>query len=150
MVERVALWGFVAVLVGLFVRLFVAVRPVVLNGLAAFGVVLLVAVPVSAQDRTAIALGAYITTGFIDASGTAYCHGAGTCHEVNPVLRPIVDRHGVVAAMAVKGAMHTGISAWLLRDRQRHERRAFWTAVALAGAQLAVDIGNNRRIGRQR
>jgi hypothetical protein len=150
MVARVALWGFVAVLVGLFVRLFEAVRPAVLNGLAALGVVLLVAVPVSAQDRTAIAIGAYITAGFVDAAGTAYCHGAGTCHEVNPVLSPIVDRHGVVAAMSVKGAMHTGISAWLLRDRKRHERRAFWTAVALAGAQLAVDIGNNRRIGRQR
>lgn len=147
---RVALWVIVAGVVGLFVRLVDAVRPVVLNGLAALGVVLLVAVPVQAQDRTAIALGSYMTAGFIDAAGTAYCHGAGTCREVNPVLRPIVDRHGVVAAMAVKGAMHSGISAWLLRDRKRHERRAFWTAVALAGAQLAVDIGNSRRVGRQR
>lgn len=104
-------------------------------------------VPAHAQDRkTPIALGAYMTAGFWDASATAYCHGARTCHEVNPVLAPIVDRRGVVPAMAVKGALHVGIAAWLLHDRHQHPKRAFWTAVALAGAQVAVNIGNTRRL----
>ena len=105
--------------------------------------------PAHAQDRkTPIALGAYITAGFWDASATAYCSGARTCHEVNPVLAPIVDRRGVVPAMAVKGALHVGIAAWLLHDRHAHPKRAFWTAVALTGAQVAVNVGNARRLKR--
>lgn len=106
--------------------------------------------PAQAQDRkTPIALGAYVASGFWDASSTAYCHGAGTCHEVNPLLAPIVDRHGVVPAMTVKGALHVGIAAWLLHDRHQHPTRAFWTAIALTSAQMAVNIGNTRRL-RQR
>ena len=106
-------------------------------------------VPAHAQDRkTPIALGAYMTAGYWDASATAYCSGARTCHEVNPVLAPIVDRRGVVPAMAVKGALHVGIAAWLLHDRHQHPKRAFWTAVALTGAQVAVNVGNARRMKR--
>lgn len=105
--------------------------------------------PAAAQDRkTPIALGAYMTVAFWDATLTAYCHGQGTCREVNPVLAPIVDQRGVVAGMTVKGAMHVGISAWLLHDRKQHPKRAFWTAVGLFGAQLAVNIGNARRLER--
>lgn len=108
-------------------------------------------VPAHAQDRkTPIALGAYMTAGYWDASATAYCSGARTCHEVNPVLAPIVDRRGVVPAMAVKGALHVGIAAWLLHDRHQHPKRAFWTAVALTSAQVAVNIGNTRRLRGQK
>lgn len=46
----VAMWGMVAVLVGLFVKAIGAVRPIVLNGLAALAVVLVVGAPVSAQQ----------------------------------------------------------------------------------------------------
>lgn len=103
--------------------------------------------PVQAQDRkTPIALGAYMTAGFWDASLTAYCSGAKTCHEVNPLLAPIVDRRGVVPAMTAKGALHVGIAAWLLHDRHQHPKRAFWTAVALTSAQVAVNVGNARRL----
>mgnify|MGYP000122440087 CR=1 FL=1 len=112
-----------------------------------FIVLLGLAAPAAAQDRrTPLALGAYMTAGFWDASMTAYCHGAGTCREVNPLLAPIVDRRGVVPAMTTKGALHVGIAAWLLHDRHAHPRRAFWTAVALTGAQMAVNIGNTRRL----
>jgi hypothetical protein len=105
--------------------------------------------PAHAQDRkTPIALGAYMTAGFWDASMTAYCSGAKTCHEVNPLLAPIVDRRGVVPAMTVKGALHVGLAAWLLHDRHQHPKRAFWTAVGLTAAQMAVNVGNARRVGR--
>ena len=111
-------------------------------------VLLLVGVtPAHAQDRkTPIALGAYMTAAYWDAASTAFCSGARTCHEVNPVLAPIVNRHGVVPAMTVKGALHVGIAAWLLHDRHQHPKRAFWTAVALTSAQMAVNIGNTRRL----
>lgn len=103
--------------------------------------------PAHAQDRkTPIALGTYMTAGYWDAASTAFCSGAKTCHEVNPVLAPIVDRRGVVAAMATKGALHVGIAAWLLHDRHAHPKRAFWTAVALTAAQMTVNIGNTRRL----
>lgn len=105
--------------------------------------------PAHAQDRkTPIALGAYMTAGYWDAASTAFCSGAKRCHEVNPVLAPIVDRRGVVPAMAVKGALHVGIAAWLLHDRHQHPKRAFWTAVGLTAAQMAVNVGNARRLKR--
>lgn len=105
--------------------------------------------PASAQDRkTPIALGAYMVAAQWDVAGTAFCHGQRTCREVNPLLSPIVDRRGVVPAMTVKGAMHVGISAWLLHDRHKHPKRAFWTAVGLTAAQVAVNIGNARRLKR--
>lgn len=108
---------------------------------------LLCAVPATAQDRkTPIAIGAYVVAGFWDATGTAHCLGQGTCREVNPLLAPVVDRRGPVLAMTFKGAMHTGIAAWLLHDRKAHPKRAFWTAVGLFGAQMAVNIGNARRL----
>jgi hypothetical protein len=105
--------------------------------------------PAQAQDRkTPIALGAYMTAAYWDAASTAYCSGAKTCHEVNPLLAPIVDRRGVVPAMTVKGGLHVGIAAWLLHDRHRHPKRAFWTAVGLTAAQVAVNVGNARRLQR--
>lgn len=105
--------------------------------------------PASAQDRrTPVALGAYMTAGYWDAASTAFCSGAKSCHEVNPFLAPIVDRRGVVPAMAVKGALHVGIAAWLLHDRHQHPKRAFWTAVGLTAAQMAVNVGNARRLKR--
>lgn len=126
-----------------------ALRPILLHGLPVALLVLVATVPASAQDRrTPIAIGAYMTAGFWDAAGTAYCHGKGTCREVNPLLAPLVDRRGVVPAMTVKGAMHVGISAWLLHDRHKHPKRAFWTAVGLTAAQVAVNIGNARRLTR--
>lgn len=138
---------FGAVLFGVIALVVQALRGVLQRGLPALLVLLLLASPAAAQDRkTPIALGAYMTAGFWDASATAYCSGAKTCHEINPVLAPIVDRRGVVPAMAAKGALHVGIAAWLLHDRHQHPKRAFWTAIALTGAQLAVNIGNTRRL----
>ncbi len=124
-----------------------ALRPILLHGLPVALLVLVATVPASAQDRrTPIALGAYMVAAQWDIAGTAYCHGQGTCREVNPLLAPIVDRRGVVPAMTVKGAMHVGISAWLLHDRHKHPKRAFWTAVGLTAAQVVVNIGNTRRL----
>lgn len=103
----------------------------------------------AAQDRkTPLALSAYMVAAQWDIAGTAFCHGQQTCREVNPLLAPIVDRRGVVPAMTVKGAMHVGIAAWLLHDRHKHPKRAFWTAVGLTAAQVAVNIGNARRLKR--
>lgn len=108
---------------------------------------LLLAAPVQAQEpRLKVALGAYVTAAFFDASYTSFCSGAKMCHEQNPILKPIVDRRGVVAAMTVKGAMHAGIAAGLLKLSKTHPQRAFWLTVALTGAQVAVDVANVRTL----
>jgi hypothetical protein len=100
----------------------------------------------AAQSETAthVALGSYLTASYFDASITAYCHGQGTCRETNPILRPIVEQRGVVTAMTVKGAMHAGIAAWLLKAHKDHPRRVFWITVGLTAAQVAVDVQNVR------
>lgn len=109
---------------------------------------LLWASPVAAQSERAthIALGSYITAGYFDAAITANCHGAGTCREQNPILRPIVERRGVVAAMTVKGAMHAGIAGYLLKTHAKHPKRVFWITVGLTAAQVAVDVANVRTL----
>ena len=104
----------------------------------------------SADDRRAhLAIGAYITSAFFDASITSYCHGQGRCRELNPVLAPIVERHGIVAAMTVKGAFHAGIIGILLDMHQHRPQAALWTAVGLTAAQVYVDWHNVREL-RQR
>lgn len=100
-----------------------------------------------AQERAnRIALGGYLTAAFFDASITSYCHGQGRCSELNPVLKPIVERRGVVAAMTVKGAMHAGITLGLLRLSKDHPKRTFWLTVGLTAAQVAVDVANVRTL----
>lgn len=112
---------------------------------------LLLLVPVSAQAqardeaRTHAALASYLTAAFLDVSITSYCQGRGECREANPLLAPIVERQGVVAAMTVKGAMHAGITWTLLRQHRHHPRAVFWTTLGLLGAQLAVDAYNIRQ-----
>ena len=108
---------------------------------------LLLAAPVQAQEpRLKLALGSYLTAAFTDTSITSYCTGKGTCHEVNPLLKPIVERHNIVAAMTVKGAMHAGIAAWLLKAHKEHPKRVFWITVGLTAAQIAVDVQNVRTL----
>mgnify|MGYP003644112032 CR=1 FL=1 len=91
---------------------------------------------------------AYGTAAFIDTSVTSFCHGAQTCNERNPLLRPIVDNHGVVAAMAVKGAMHTVVALWLSSQHEKHPKAVLWTTIALAVAQGTVDAYNIKQLRR--
>ena len=113
--------------------------------LLVLGVCLLPSLAFAQGERaTRLALGTYVTAAFFDASITSYCHGARTCREQNPLLRPIVEKRGVVAAMTVKGAMHAGIAAWLLKAHKAHPKRVFWITVGLTAAQIAVDVQNVR------
>ena len=110
--------------------------------------VLLLPSPATAQSERAthLALGAYMTAAFFDTAITSYHIGLGDVHEANPFLRPIVERHGVVAAMTVKGAMHVGIAALLLKYHQDAPKRVFWITLGLTAAQVAVDVANVRTV----
>lgn len=110
-------------------------------------VALLLAVPsvARAQDgfQTHAALTAYMLAAFGDVAQTEHAIGAGTAKEVNPVLAWSVQKGPITAAL-VKGSMHTALAWWLLHTHQDHPQRAFWIAVGLASAQLAVDVHNAR------
>ncbi len=107
------------------------------------------AVPARAQGALPfhLAVGAYMTTAFVDVATTEYGLGRGTVREVNPLFVPIANKGPVVAGLA-KGLVHTGVAALLLSDHKHHPKRAFWLAVALTGMQLTVDIHNARVMGR--
>jgi hypothetical protein len=105
--------------------------------------------PAAAQSETAahLVIGAYVVAGFADTAQTAYCLGAKTCIEANPVLRPLMgigDQKGVARALTVKGLWHVGGSYLLLRMHKEHPKLAFWTGVAMASAQTAVVVHNAR------
>jgi hypothetical protein len=120
------------------------------RGLLPVLVLIILPSPATAQSERAthLALGTYMTTAFLDTSITSYYVGQGTVHEANPALRPIVERHGIVAAMTVKGAMHVGIAALILHYHKDAPKRTFWITVGLTAAQLAVDVANVRTVRR--
>lgn len=101
---------------------------------------------IESEPATHLALGAYITAAFFDTSITSYCHGLGVCKEQNPLLRPIVDRRGVVVAMTIKGAEHAAISGLLLHYHKQHPRAVFWATIGLTAAQVYVDAANVRTL----
>jgi len=108
-------------------------------------VIILAPVETPAQRATHVALGAYITAAFLDASETSFCYGRRSCYEANPLLRPIAEDSHIVTAMAVKGAMHAGIAAGVLHLHRTRPRAAFWIAIGLTAAQVAVDAINIQR-----
>ena len=97
-----------------------------------------------------VALGAYITAAALDGSITSYCVGRGECREANPLLAPVVERHGVVAAMTLKGAFHGGILGILLSMHKERPKVALWTTIGLLAAQVAVDAHNVKTLRRTR
>lgn len=100
------------------------------------------------ERATHVALGAYMTAAFFDTSITSYAIGQGVAHEANPFLRPIVENHGVVTAMTIKGGLHVGIAALILKYHKTAPKRTFWITVGLTAAQVAVDVANVRTVNR--
>lgn len=114
--------------------------------------VLVLAIPraVVAQERGdqifAAALGAYAVAAVVDAKTTIDCSRAGLCHEANPVLRPLVDRHGVEFAMGTKLAAQAGVAVTVLLLRPKYKTQTMWAMVGLSAAQIAVDGINYARL----
>ena len=91
----------------------------------------------------------YLTAAFNDAIGTAWCHGKGICYETNPVLKSIAEKHGIVTALTVKGAMHGAVTAVAIKAYKGNEKKVIVTLAALTAAQLFVDIHNLRTINNE-
>src|SRR4051812_42325749 len=75
-----------------------------------------------------VALAAAATAQAADLSTTSYCLGQGTCHELNPVLRPF--EHQPLMFGVVKTGMFVGLDLLTWKFHKDHPRIAalIWTA----------------------
>lgn len=117
-------------------------------GLALF---IVSATPVRADDpwkaASILAGGVYVGLATADARGTIACVQAGTCHEANPAIRPIVDRHGIVPAMSGKLGFNVGTVAaiWAVNHKwPGHRKRSTLMLIAMDVVQGYVVYRNNR------
>lgn len=91
---------------------------------------------------TASLLGSYVAFSVIDAGQTRACLSAGTCKEVNPLLRPFAGHPS--GLVAVKLAANSGVAYGIWRMRKRHPKAALVLAMTAAGFQAAVVMQNAR------
>lgn len=91
---------------------------------------------------THVALGSYMTLAGVDIAQTAYCLGAQTCVEVNPIANWGMARYGIVPTLGTKMAVNTAVTFGLLHLRKSHPQLAFWMAVSAASIQAAAVIHN--------
>lgn len=88
--------------------------------------------------------GSYIAAGVWDAYKTVLCvRTVYGCYEANPVLKPIVEEHGIEAAMTGKVAFQVGVVAateyfW----RKYPEKRP--AILGTLGAMLAFQLWVNK------
>lgn len=83
----------------------------------------------------------------LDAHGTIDCVRLGTCHEANPFLRPLVDRHGIEVAMGSKLAVQGGlvaVSLWAMHRYPEH-RKGIVLGLVTATVLQGVVVGLNQR-----
>lgn len=118
---------------------------------------LLIAVPVQAQEpskRVFDALrGAFLGLAVADGISTVIClETVEGCVEANPMVRPVVERHGARSAMsgkvAVNGAQMLAIG-YLWRKYPDQRRQILLGTVAMVALQGYV-VGHNLREMRKR
>lgn len=116
---------------------------------AFIGLFLLWALPVSAQTERTIFRVTLPIYGFVaieDARQTRLCVEHGSCREVNPVLKPFVDRHGIRTTMAGKLAVQSGVAAGLVLLHHKYRWQSTAALLTLTGLQAWVDIRNYRTL----
>ena len=116
-----------------------------------FGLVLLTASNVSAQDKLQVpnhlVLSGYAVAAFVDTATTEYGLGKGTVHEANPIQKYFTDKGPVWSGIA-KGSMHVGIGYILLRNHKDHGKLTLISGCTLLALQVIVDVSNARTIGK--
>jgi hypothetical protein len=82
-------------------------------------------------------IGAYIAGAGADLSTTQRCLGAGTCHELNPALKPVLFG-------TVKMAVAAAIAAVLIKNHEQHPKVVRWIAGTLAASSVYIAVRNTR------
>lgn len=112
------------------------------------------AVPAHAQsDRKLMiaesaAVFGYIGTSLADAKFTYDCVKAKTCREANPFLAPIVNKHGIGAAMTAKVAFNLGVMGGisLISHQWPERKKTFLFALLAANAVNVAVLTHNYRV----
>jgi hypothetical protein len=87
-------------------------------------------------------IGAYIAGAGADLSTTQRCLGAGTCHELNPALKPLENKP--VLFGTVKMAVAAAIAAVLIKNHEQHPKVVRWIAGTLAASSVYIAVRNTR------
>jgi hypothetical protein len=82
-------------------------------------------------------MGLLMAIGFIDLVATALLHRYGLIVELNPLMRPLIERSEWLFAV-VKGG--TLVTAWIMMARYASANLAFVRKVCLAGSGAYVTI----------
>jgi hypothetical protein len=114
-------------------------KPLILTAL-----VLLCARPAAADTALRVSFVTAIAAHTADITTTAYCLGARTCREVNPVMRWAERRP--VALGLTKGALAGALQLvpYTLQKRG-HRRAALWFNIGQTLAFTAVAVRNSQR-----
>ena len=102
-------------------------------------IILALAIPLTAQTRTEIALGtAAVGVTLADVARTQACQSAGTCFEANPLL----PQNGVARA-AIELSMTAAATWWAHHERGK---RGWWIGSAVViGAHGAAMLLSKKR-----
>jgi hypothetical protein len=108
-------------------------------------IIALFASPAFAQSDRAyrLALAGAVTAHGLDATSSAWCLGAGTCREMNPILRPLSDTPLAFGAAKMGIAAASLLATDALR-RRGHRKAAFWIAVGQSVAFTYIAVRNVR------
>jgi hypothetical protein len=108
-------------------------------------IIALFASPAFAQSDRAyrLALAGAVTAHGLDLSTSSHCLGAGTCRELNPILRPLSDTPLAFGAAKMGIAAASLLATDALR-RRGHRKAAFWIAVGQGIAFTYIAVRNVR------
>ena len=91
----------------------------------------------SPRVRTILAGTTYAGLATWDAALTVKCVQAKTCHEANPLLAPLVNRHGIKTAMTAKLALNTAMTGGAIYVARKYpHRRKTITAMLMSMAAV--------------
>lgn len=82
-------------------------------------------------------IGLLMAIGFIDLFATAILHSRGLIVELNPVMKPLIERSEWLFA-AVKGM--TLVLAWIVMAKHAHKNLVFVRQACLAGSLIYLFI----------
>lgn len=96
---------------------------------------------------SSVALITYVGTSVADARFTVQCVHRHVCREANPLLAPIVNKHGIGTAMTAKVAFNLGVVGVMqVISHQWPERKKtlFFSLLAANAVNVAVLAHNHR------
>ncbi len=103
-------------------------------------------------DKLAIATTpTYLALAAIDGWDTVACVRAGRCHEANPILKPVVERHGIGPTMTGKVVLQAGFATgvfWAMHRWPAQKKYIVASYITMTVLQGVVVVANRRTLER--